>query len=139
VKPSIAITGGGIAGLTTAIALQQIDIHPIIFEAAPVIREIGAGPGSAANAFQALHHPGLDSAILAAGKDLGSFIIYNKNGKVLSITNGGLGKYGPENFAIHRAALHNILLSHVNPQHIHTGTSITNITQNNSQAQLHFE
>src|SRR5687768_3019104 len=67
---SIAITGGGIAGLTTAIALQQIGLHPVIFEAAPVIREIGAGIGLGANAFKALHYLGIDQEIIEAGRDL---------------------------------------------------------------------
>ena len=83
---SIAISGGGIAGLTTAIALQQIGLNPVIFEAAPVIREIGAGIGLGANAFKALHYLGIDKEVIEAGRDLSTFIIYNEKGKVLSKT-----------------------------------------------------
>ena len=41
----ITILGGGIAGLTTAIALNKIGIKTTIFEAAPVIKPVGAGLG----------------------------------------------------------------------------------------------
>ena len=55
-KPlSIAIIGGGIGGLCTAIALlkhSHIDVQ--VYEAAPTFGEIGAGVGIAPNAQQAL-------------------------------------------------------------------------------------
>ena len=55
-KPlSIAIIGGGIGGLCTAIALLKhphIDVQ--VYEAAPTFGEIGAGVGIAPNAQQAL-------------------------------------------------------------------------------------
>jgi 2-polyprenyl-6-methoxyphenol hydroxylase-like FAD-dependent oxidoreductase len=135
---SIAITGGGISGLTTAIALQRIGLNPIIFEAAPEIREIGAGIGLGANAFKALHYLGIDKAVLEAGRDLSTFIIYNEKGKVLSKTVPGRHQYGPENFAIHRAVLHNILLSHVDPQSVRTNKRLTDIVQENGKLLLQF-
>ena len=55
-KPfSVAIIGGGIGGLCTAIALLKyphIDVQ--VYEAAPTFGEIGAGVGIAPNAQQAL-------------------------------------------------------------------------------------
>jgi 2-polyprenyl-6-methoxyphenol hydroxylase-like FAD-dependent oxidoreductase len=135
---SIAITGGGIAGLTTAIALQQIGLQPVIFEAAPVIREIGAGIGLGANAFKALHYLGIDKEIIEAGRDLSTFIIYNEKGSILSKTVPGKHQHGPENFAIHRAVLHNILLSHVDPQSIRTNKRLVDVVQGGGKLQLSF-
>lgn len=134
----IAITGGGIAGLTTAIALQRISLNPVIFEAAPVIREIGAGIGLGANAFRALHHLGIDKEVIEAGRDLSAFTIYNEKGKVLSRTVPGQHRHGPENFAIHRAVLHNILLSHVEPQSVRTNKRLSDIVTEGEKLRLLF-
>jgi 2-polyprenyl-6-methoxyphenol hydroxylase-like FAD-dependent oxidoreductase len=135
---SIAISGGGIAGLTTAIALQQIGLHPVIFEAAPVIREIGAGIGLGANAFKVLHYLGIDKEVMEAGRDLSTFIIYTEKGKVLSKTVPGRHLHGPENFSIHRAVLHIILLSHVDPQSIRTNKRLVDVIQEGGKLQLRF-
>ena len=50
----IAIVGGGIAGLTTAIALRKLGLRPTLFESAPQIKALGAGLVLAANAMKAL-------------------------------------------------------------------------------------
>jgi salicylate hydroxylase len=39
----VAIIGGGIGGLTAAHALRRRGFEPTIFEAAPELKEIGAG------------------------------------------------------------------------------------------------
>lgn len=54
-KPfSIAIVGGGIGGLSTAIGLIHQNIPVTIFESAPVFAEIGAGVSLGPNAAQAM-------------------------------------------------------------------------------------
>ncbi|ETN47246.1 uncharacterized protein HMPREF1541_01438 [Cyphellophora europaea CBS 101466] len=50
----IAIVGGGIAGLTLAIALRNRDVAVKIYEQAPRFGEIGAGVSFTANAIQAM-------------------------------------------------------------------------------------
>jgi len=44
------IVGGGIGGLTAAIALRQSDFHAEVFERAEQLKEVGAGIGLSANA-----------------------------------------------------------------------------------------
>lgn len=68
-KPSskdfeIAIVGGGIAGLTLAIALYQRNIPFKIYERAPRFQEIGAGVSFSPNAIQAMKccHQGIFDA-----------------------------------------------------------------------------
>src|SRR6187401_1475183 len=64
----VIIIGGGIGGLTTAIALQQRGIEYEVYEAAPELREIGAGiwvPPNAMNVFERL---GIAEKIRRAGK-----------------------------------------------------------------------
>src|SRR5207248_2012292 len=58
----VLIIGGGIGGLTTAIALRRAGHEPVVFEQAPELREIGAGPTLWSNAVRALDQLGLGQA-----------------------------------------------------------------------------
>jgi salicylate hydroxylase len=60
----IAIVGGGIAGLTLAIALHHRDIPATLYESAAHFGEIGAGVSFASNTVQAMEicHPGVLAA-----------------------------------------------------------------------------
>jgi salicylate hydroxylase len=51
---SVAIVGGGIAGLTLAKGLLKSKLHPKIFERDVSLREIGAGIGFTPNAERAM-------------------------------------------------------------------------------------
>lgn len=62
--PEIAIVGGGIAGLTLAIALYHRGVNIKIYEQAAHFREIGAGVSFSPNAVEAMHicHSGVHDA-----------------------------------------------------------------------------
>ncbi|MFG1610183.1 FAD-dependent monooxygenase [Actinoplanes sp. NPDC049265] len=62
------VAGGGIVGLTTAIALHQQGIEAIVCEQAPEIRAAGAGLGLWSNALAAYDALGLGDQIRAIGK-----------------------------------------------------------------------
>jgi 2-polyprenyl-6-methoxyphenol hydroxylase-like FAD-dependent oxidoreductase len=64
-KRRVVIIGGGIGGLTTAIALRSsgMDVH--VYEQAPELGEVGAGVGLWPNAFRALERLGLIEKVLA--------------------------------------------------------------------------
>ena len=63
----VLVAGGGIGGLTTAIALRHQGIDALVLEQAKVLTEIGAGIQIAANAAIVLRELGLESAIRAVG------------------------------------------------------------------------
>ena len=42
-KLNIAIVGGGIGGVATAVALHRAGIHATVYERASQLREVGAG------------------------------------------------------------------------------------------------
>jgi salicylate hydroxylase len=61
--------GGGIGGLTTAIALQQAGLKVSIFERTPAIAAIGAGITLTQSASRALYSLGLKDAVVAGSDD----------------------------------------------------------------------
>ena len=115
------ILGGGIAGLTTAIALEQNGFETEVFEAATEMKLVGAGLGLGANAIKALQKLGIDKDIINAGRLLPAFTFYNHKGRMLNTIDSAVlsNKYGLDNFTIHRAALHQQLLSHLKNTPLH--------------------
>src|SRR5687768_192640 len=63
------IVGGGIGGLTAAVALGRAGVEVAVFERAPELKEIGAGISLWANATRALGELGLYDEVRAAGAD----------------------------------------------------------------------
>jgi 2-polyprenyl-6-methoxyphenol hydroxylase-like FAD-dependent oxidoreductase len=68
VRPKIVIIGGGIGGLTTAVALARRGLAIEVYEQAPELNEVGAGVGPWANTLWALEPIGLADAVLQLGE-----------------------------------------------------------------------
>ena len=71
----ILIAGGGVGGLTAALALFQRDFGVEVFEQASELREVGAGVQISANGSRALHALGIGEAVeheacKASGKEI---------------------------------------------------------------------
>jgi len=134
------IIGGGIAGLTTAIALQRIGIEARIFEAAPAIKPVGAGILLAGNAIKAFQRLGIQKPIIARGSPLPTLSILNQKGNVLSYadTKAISRQYGLHNFAIHRAELHAALFAELNDNQIILNKRATGIKQIHKKTRIHF-
>ena len=138
-KTDFLILGGGIAGLTTAIALKRIGINATLVEAAPEFKPVGAGIGLAANAMYVYHQLGLYHEILKAGNSLGEVQIRNQKGKVISQADGEKFKNGLTNIAISRPALHKILLDATDRTYIITGKRSTHFTQAGDEITVHLD
>ncbi|SNZ12615.1 2-polyprenyl-6-methoxyphenol hydroxylase [Natronoarchaeum philippinense] len=109
----IAIVGGGICGLTTAIALEQRGWEPSVYEAATEYRPIGAGLLLQTNALLVLERLGLADRVRAAGTPLGNSAIRSPDGRVLKrfdLDRIERTEFGYGFVAIHRADLQQILL-----------------------------
>src|SRR5487761_1871013 len=63
----LLILGGGIGGLTTALALAKIGVPTVVIEQAKEFREIGAGIQLGPNGYRALKTLGLESEAMALG------------------------------------------------------------------------
>src|SRR5687767_11634919 len=120
-KTEFLILGGGIAGLTTAIALKRIGIQATLVEAAPEFKPVGAGIALAANAMKVYHQLGLYEKLRIAGNSIGEMQVRNQKGKILSHANADKFKNGLTNIAISRPELHRILLEEIDSKHILTG------------------
>ena len=66
-KRRVVIIGGGIGGLTAAIALRRVGVDATVYEQAPELREVGAGIGLWANALHVFRELGLAPAVLRLG------------------------------------------------------------------------
>jgi len=141
---TVLIIGGGIGGLTTAIALRQKGLAVQVYENAPVLQPLGAGLVLAANAMRVLRTLGLESETLARGKLLRHFRILSQAGDVLAQTDSlrVSRQYGNDNFTIHRADLHRVLLDNLDGPGgsvLHLGKRCIHFTQTARGVQVRFD
>lgn len=136
----VAILGGGIGGLCAAIALQQAGLEATVYEAAPELKPLGAGLTLAANAMQGLVRLGLKQQVVGLSKEMQEFTILDEKGRTISRQNSEAlnQKYGISNFAIHRAALHQILQENLQPGTLHLNKRCATVNQNNAKITLAF-
>ena len=135
------ILGGGIAGLTTAIALRKTGIEATVFEAAADIKPLGAGLLLAANAVQAYERLGIADQIIRRGQALPVFAILDAQGRTITQADAEAisRKYGLHNFAIHRPALHEVLLSELAPSQVVTGKRALGFEQKGAELTVKFQ
>jgi len=78
------IIGGGIGGVSAAIALLRSGIEAVVFEQADALREVGAGLSLWTNAVEALRKLGAEEAVLATGSILERFEARTSQGDLLA-------------------------------------------------------
>lgn len=138
---SISIIGGGIGGLTLAVALQRKGFSVNVYEEAPQIKPLGAGLALAGNAVKALSEIGISEAVIKAGKVIRKVAIKDQQGRVLNETDSEKisRQFGVvNNFTIHRADLHQILAEHLHEGTLHIGKGCIDFKQNHSAVALYF-
>src|SRR4051812_11768999 len=96
----IAIIGGGIGGLAAARALRGRGFEAMGYEAAPELKEIGAGVALQPNAMKALRSLDLEGAVRAVGWESEYHVVRDgRSGRILTRTpqGGYLGRrFGAE-------------------------------------------
>jgi 2-polyprenyl-6-methoxyphenol hydroxylase-like FAD-dependent oxidoreductase len=139
--PRAIVIGGGIGGLTAAIALCRKNWDVSVHEAAPELRPIGKGIWVPINAMQVLGRLGLAEQVSAMGWPMQSFELRTTSGTLLSSLklNEVAARYGYSMISIHRAALVNILADAVPPGALHLGSQFTHFTQESTQVRAHFK
>ena len=117
------IIGAGIGGLATAHALLQLGHSVRVYEAAPELREVGAGVVLGANAMRALHQLSLYEAVHPHGTPVTVLHLRNQRGQFLQTadTSAFTRHLGFDNLGLHRAALQQALLENLPAGTVHLG------------------
>jgi 2-polyprenyl-6-methoxyphenol hydroxylase-like FAD-dependent oxidoreductase len=137
----VAVVGGGIGGLTAALALQQRGIDAHVFEAAPEIRVVGAGIWLPSNALQVLHRLGMAESLVAAGRPLVRAEVHDARRGLLRTIDlqAAAGRYGFGSVAIHRARLQQVLADALEPARLHTGKSVVALDPPGGSIRVRFD
>jgi 2-polyprenyl-6-methoxyphenol hydroxylase-like FAD-dependent oxidoreductase len=136
----VIIIGGGIGGLTAAIALQRRGIAAHVYEAAPELRTVGAGISLQANAVQVLDRLGLAETVRRAGAAPARAELLDERGTILQTIDLRAieQRYGFPTIAIHRARLHDALLAQLAKGTLHLGKAARQIEQDGQSVHVQF-
>ncbi|HEU4508016.1 MAG TPA: FAD-dependent monooxygenase [Pyrinomonadaceae bacterium] len=122
----IAIVGGGIGGLTTALALKQSGFDSEVFEQAPALHDVGAAIAIWPNAMRILERLNLADRILAKSGVMKEIRWVDQNGWLVNRVS--IPEASPA-VALHRADLQHILVQALPPSSIHLAHTLVNHSQ----------
>jgi 2-polyprenyl-6-methoxyphenol hydroxylase-like FAD-dependent oxidoreductase len=122
----ILIIGGGIGGLTAAVALAQAGATVRVFEQAPALEEVGAGVSLWPNAMRALALLGLRDPILGDHVPIDRIVIRRRDGRAL-LRLREPGRYAEPGICVHRAHLQRTLASAVPPDRLHLDRRVMSV------------
>ncbi len=139
-KPlSIAIVGAGIGGLAAAATLRQFGMEAHIYEQAPRFARIGAGIQMMPNSLKVLRRIGVGERLRRV-----SFAPYSHlnrawdTGEVTRELPMPESLYGAPYLCMHRADLHEALLSALPPEIIHLNRKLVDVDQSANSVTLTF-
>lgn len=136
-----AILGGGIGGLSLAVALQRKNINVTVYEAAPQWKPVGAALGLAGNAMKAFREIGIEKEVIHEGRVLKNVVIRSPRGKILVSTDSEevSKRFGVvNNFTIHRADLHKVLIDQLRPGTVQLNKACVEFTQGDDGIDIQF-
>ena len=139
-KRRALVIGGGIGGLSAALALRQVGMDVQVFEAVEQVKEVGAGVTVWSNAVRALQKLGLADALQAIGMPAKYRIVDTWRGELLSRIQvdqlaGGLGA---AILVVHRAQLQAALLQAYGEANIELGARCVSCTQDQEAVRVQF-
>lgn len=142
----IGIVGGGIGGLTAALALLRRGFDVTVFEQASVLQEVGAGLQISPNGVRVLAALGLEQELLD--------ICFEPQGKEIRLWNTGqtwklfdlgvesVARYGYPYITVHRNDLHQLLYQTIlklSPDAVKLDHRFTGVERNDSRVTLAFD
>ncbi|WP_198378320.1 flavin-dependent oxidoreductase [Neoroseomonas rubea] len=130
----VIIAGGGIGGLTAALALHEAGIEVEVFEAASEIRPLGVGINVLPHAMRELTELGLQDRVAGAGIVTRELAYANRFGQMIwSEPRGRHAGYTWPQVSIHRGRLHLVLLEaareRLGDARIHLGARLEGFAQ----------
>lgn len=139
---AVAVIGGGIAGLTLALALRREGVDCTVFERDPEPAGAGAGLQLAPNATRLLHRLGVAEALRTVAVLPRALRIRGWDDD-LPLHTTALGDacrhgYGAPYYTVHRAQLHRVLREAVGGAQVRTGHRLTDLTEDPGGVDLTF-
>jgi salicylate hydroxylase len=141
----IAVVGGGIGGLTAALALLRAGIDVDVYEQAPELKEVGAGVQISSNGTRVLHALGLAAEVervssVPAAKEIR---LWNtgQTWKLFDLGAASVELYGYPYVFMHRRDLHAILaegILRLKPDTLRLGMRCVGLAQSDSEVTLRF-
>jgi 2-polyprenyl-6-methoxyphenol hydroxylase-like FAD-dependent oxidoreductase len=135
-KLSVGIIGGGIGGVTAAVALQHFGISAVVYERSEILRELGAGMMLWANAARVLNELGLLEKIIAVSGQTDNFLVRKSSGETLMKI--ATGDFEVPSVCIPRAELLSILVAALPAENIKLGCEFKGFEQSANKVRVHF-
>jgi 2-polyprenyl-6-methoxyphenol hydroxylase-like FAD-dependent oxidoreductase len=134
------VIGGGIGGLSAALALQRAGVRVTIFERQPQLREIGSGLTLWSNAVRQLRRLGLFDALRAGSAPLERFEFWSWRGERLgTIPLGSLAEtLGAPSVGVHRADLLALLARAITDCPVELDAQCVGFSQDGEVVTAHF-
>jgi 2-polyprenyl-6-methoxyphenol hydroxylase-like FAD-dependent oxidoreductase len=122
VDGTVAVIGGGIGGLTAALALTHRGIRCEVHERAPELHEIGAGLGVWPAPLRVYDRLGIGDDVRALSSTAEEFA----------------ARLGEPTIGVHRGELQALLVRSLPNGVVRTGAECTNVTQHGGSVTIHF-
>lgn len=137
----VIIIGGGIGGVTAAIALKRAGMDVTVYERAEELREVGSGLPLWTNALRALHTIGLSDELEKLGVQVTSVRVSTWRGDTLTDTSNDkyLKRLGTITIVVHRAELLALLLKTLGEDRVQLGMNCVGFTQDETGVCARFE
>jgi 5-methylphenazine-1-carboxylate 1-monooxygenase len=139
----VLVVGGGIGGLTLALALQGAGIEVRVFEAAAEIKPVGVGINLLPHSTKILASLGLLSSLENTAVITKEAVFFNRFGqRIFSEPLGRFAGYDEPQFSIHRGDLQMTLLDalkrRIGEENIVTGARYVSFDQDSEGVTAHF-
>jgi salicylate hydroxylase len=138
----VAVIGGGIGGLTAARALLRHGFEVSVYEAAPELKEIGAGVALGPNALKALRSLDLEAPVRTVGWESENQLLRNwRSGRVISSTPRAgylLSRFGATGCTVHRADLLDALAAALPSDVVRLGARCVGVESDTRTASARF-
>ncbi|WP_405551692.1 FAD-dependent oxidoreductase [Streptomyces sp. NBC_01171] len=132
----VIVAGGGIVGLTTAIALHKAGIDAVVYEQAPEIRAAGAGLGIWANAMAVFDELGIGEQLRSIAKPTE---MYFRDPAGKFIDPPGYSKDDHRYLLVQRPELSALLARAVGKDNIRPGSRLVGYAESDAGVTVRFE